>query len=88
LTITDATVTSLAITPLTTTIGFQNQQQYKAVATFSDLSTQDVTNLANWTVPSDPFITAYAYSGLAIGTSVGTLFDVNASFGDNLRVPR
>jgi hypothetical protein len=68
LTITAATVTSLAITPVTTTIGFENQQQYKAVATFSDMSTQDVTNLANWTIPGGPFITAY--SGLAIGYSL------------------
>jgi hypothetical protein len=79
LTISGATVTSLAITPVTTTIGFENQQQYKAVATFSDMSTQDVTNQANWTIPGGPFITAY--SGLAIGYSLGTMFDVSASFG-------
>jgi uncharacterized protein YjdB len=79
LTITGATIASLAVTPSgTTTIGFENQQQYKATATFSDMSTQDVTNLANWTIPSGPFISAY--SGLAIGTSVGTMFEVNASF--------
>jgi hypothetical protein len=61
-----------------TTIGYENQQQYKAVATFSDMSTQDVTNLANWT-SSGPSITAY--SGLSSGNTVGTMFDVNASFG-------
>ena len=75
LTITGATIASLAVTPSgTTTIGFENQQQYKATATFSDMSTQDVTNLANWTIPSGPFISAY--SGLAIGTSVGTMFEL------------
>src|ERR1700677_222851 len=80
LTVTGATVSSLAITPASATIGFENQQQYKAIATFSDTSTQDVTNLANWTIaPSGPFISAY--SGLAIGSSVGTSFHVNASFG-------
>jgi trimeric autotransporter adhesin len=79
LTITGATVTSLAVTPVTTTVGFENQLQYKVVATFSDMSTQDVTNQANWTIPSGPFITAY--SGLAIGSSLGTMFAVNASFG-------
>jgi hypothetical protein len=80
LTVTGATVSSLAITPASATMGFENQQQYKAIATFSDTSTQDVTNLANWTIaPSGPFISAY--SGLAIGSSVGTSFDVNASFG-------
>jgi hypothetical protein len=79
LTVTGATVISLAVTPASTTIGFENLQQYKAVATFSDMSTQDVTNLTNWTIPSGPFITTY--SGLAIGNSLGTMFDVNASFG-------
>ncbi|MGB8832266.1 MAG: Ig-like domain-containing protein, partial [Candidatus Sulfotelmatobacter sp.] len=64
LTVTGTTVTSLAVTPAAVTIGFENQQQYKAIATFSDLSTQDVTSQANWTT-SGPFITAY--SGLAIG---------------------
>ncbi|MGA6984149.1 MAG: Ig-like domain-containing protein [Candidatus Sulfotelmatobacter sp.] len=78
LTVTGTTVTSLAVTPAAVTIGFENQQQYKAIATFSDLSTQDVTSQANWTT-SGPFITAY--SGLAIGNDVGAMFDVSASFG-------
>src|ERR1700677_2151030 len=80
LTVTGATVSSLAITPASATIGFENQQQYKAIATFSDTSTQDVTNLANWTIaPSGPFLSAY--SGLAIRSSVRTSVDVNSSFG-------
>ena len=79
LNITGATVSSLAVTPVTTTIGFGNQQQFTATATFSDMSTQDVTSLTNWTLsPAGPFISAF--SGLAIGNSVGT-FDVSASFG-------
>jgi trimeric autotransporter adhesin len=69
LTVSAATLTSLAVTPATATIEFGNQQQFTATATFSDQSTQDVTNLASWQA-SSPFITANA--GLAIGESVGS----------------
>jgi len=70
------TVSSVAVTPAAATIGFLNQQQLTATATFSDGSTQDVTNLASWSA-SPLFVTN---SGLAIGTSVGT-YTVTASFG-------
>src|SRR5271166_327120 len=40
LTVTSATVTSLAVTPAAATIGFENQQQFSAIATFSDMTTQ------------------------------------------------
>ncbi len=83
LTITNATATSLAITPATATIGLGNQQQFKATATFSDMSTQDVTNLATWSYTSPTFGPATfiaSSSGLVIGESLGTN-DVNASYG-------
>ena len=83
LTITSATVTSLAITPATATIGFGNQQQFKATATFSDMSTQDVTNLAAWSYMSPSFVPAtfIAFnSGLVIGESLGTN-DVGVTYG-------
>ena len=70
------TVSSLAITPAAATIGFLNQQQLTATATFSDGSTQDVTNLTAWGSPP-PFITN---TGLAFGTSVGT-YTLFPSFG-------
>jgi trimeric autotransporter adhesin len=78
------TVSSLAVTPATPTIGFGNHQQFSATATFSDMSTQDVTNLASWS-SFPPFITSN--SGLAIGEltageSVGTS-SITAIFGQS-----
>ena len=62
------TVTSMAVSPAASTIGFGTQEQFTATATFSDMSTQDVTNSAAWT-SFPPFITSS--SGLAIGKSIG-----------------
>jgi uncharacterized protein YjdB len=67
LTIKSVSVSSLTVSPTTATIGFGNQQQFTATATFSDNSTQDVTNVSTWSV-FPPFITSN--SGLAIGQSV------------------
>lgn len=81
LTITQASVSSLAVTPAIANIGFGDQQQFTATATFSDMSTQDVTNVASWTF-SPGFITSN--SGLAIGQSLtptGFTDNVTASFG-------
>jgi trimeric autotransporter adhesin len=69
LTITGATLSSVALTPVTATIGFENQRQFKATATFSDKSVQDVTNISTWS-SSSPFLTSN--SGLAIGETLGT----------------
>jgi hypothetical protein len=74
-------VTSLVVTPAVATIGFGQQQQFRAVATFSDNTKQDVTNVAQWSSTS-PFITAS--SGLAIGQTPGTntvfaTFNANAT---------
>lgn len=83
LTITNVTVPSggLVVTPPAATIGFGDQQQFTATATFSDMSTLDVTNAATWTL-SPGFITSD--SGLAIGqtlTSTGVTNNVTARFG-------
>jgi hypothetical protein len=64
LNVSSATISSIAVTPANATVGYGNQQQFTATATFSDSSTQDVTNLASWT-SYPPFITSN--SGLAIG---------------------
>jgi trimeric autotransporter adhesin len=76
LTITGATVSSVAVTPVTATIGFENQQQFRATATFSDMSRQDVTNISAWS-SSSPFLTSN--SGLAIGKTLG-MNTVGATF--------
>jgi uncharacterized protein YjdB len=75
LTITAAAATSLAVTPATATIGFGDQVQYTATATFNDGSTQNVTNSTMWSMFSNttfvnaPFISSA--SGFAIGESLG-----------------
>ena len=73
--------TPLTMTPSTANIGFGDQQQFKAVATFSDGSTQDVTNQVTWfAVPSPPALPdSIISSGLAIGTSAGSNV-INAIF--------
>jgi uncharacterized protein YjdB len=84
LSVTNATASTLAVTPAAPTIGYLNQEQFTATATFSDGTTQDVTNLATWqlvdpqTFQIEPFIGGQ--SGLAIGQSLGTSI-INASFG-------
>jgi hypothetical protein len=84
LNISSATIASLTVSPATATLGYLNQQQYKATATFSDGTTQDVTSQpgVSWSVSSvsaspAPFYTSG--SGLVIGNSLGT-FNVSASF--------
>ncbi|MDQ3340063.1 MAG: Ig-like domain-containing protein [Myxococcota bacterium] len=48
LTVTNATVTSIAITPVNTTIAKNTLIQFVALGTFSDGSTQDITTVATW----------------------------------------
>jgi trimeric autotransporter adhesin len=72
-------VSSIAVTPATATIGFENQQQFTATATFSDGSTQDVTTQATW-FGFPAFVTTN--SGLAIGQGFGT-GSIIASFNDS-----
>ncbi|MBV7264288.1 Ig-like domain-containing protein [Photobacterium sp. WH24] len=48
LTVTSALLTELSITPVTTSIAKGTAQLFNAIATFSDGTTQDVTNLVSW----------------------------------------
>ncbi len=48
LTVTDAVVVSLEVTPETAAFRLWTTQQYYAIATMSDGSTQDVTSLTSW----------------------------------------
>src|SRR5277367_3940681 len=71
-------LTSLDVTPSTGTVGYENQLQLSATATFSDGSTQDVTNVATWT--SSTFPSIVTGGGLLIGNTLGTTLQVFASF--------
>lgn len=72
LTVTNATLTGVAITPSGgQNIALGTGQQYQATGTFSDSSTQNLTNQATWT-SSAPAVAIVNGSGLATSTGVGT----------------
>jgi uncharacterized protein YjdB len=70
LTVTPAVVTALQITPSIASIPAGTTEQYTAVATFSDRSTQDVTALAIWNAGVDGVATING-TGLATGLVMG-----------------
>ncbi|MUK31917.1 hypothetical protein GNP44_17750 [Aliivibrio fischeri] len=70
LTITSAVIRALQITPAVQSIPKGNQQQYTAVATYSDNSTQDVTARVSWN-SSDRDIATITNVGLAQGVVEG-----------------
>lgn len=69
--VTAATVTSLTVAPSTATIANGLTQQFTATATFTDTSTQDVTDLVSW-VSSDTGVATITADGLAQGVSEGS----------------
>jgi hypothetical protein len=84
LTVTSATLTSLAVAPSSASIGVGSSQPFTATGTFSDGSTANVSLLANWTSTSVAVATVNSHgvaSGLSSGTStIAASFDgVNAN---------
>ena len=83
LTVNNVTVSTLTIDPATPpTLGWGNPLQFTATATFSDMSQQDVTNQASWSM-FPGFIssnTGYAIGQLFFGETSGSS-TVNAFFG-------
>jgi len=72
LTVTNATMASLAITPTTPAdVGLGGTQQYKATGRFSDLTTQDLTNQVTWS-SSQPGVAVLDGFGAASITGPGT----------------
>jgi uncharacterized protein YjdB len=78
LTVTSATSTSLAISPLNASLPLDVSQQYTATATFSDGTTQDVTNVAGWGSSSSS-VASITVSGLATAKNLGTT-NISATF--------
>ncbi|TDM51975.1 beta strand repeat-containing protein [Aliivibrio fischeri] len=84
LTITSAVIRALQITPAVQSIPKGNQQQYIAIATYSDNSTKDVTSRVSWN-SSDRDIVTITNVGLAQGAVegeviiTGTLDGVNSN---------
>jgi hypothetical protein len=68
LTVTSATLNSIAVTPATLQIAYQTQQQFTAVGSFSDGSQQDITNSVAWK-SSDMAHIAITGTGLATGVA-------------------
>jgi len=71
LTVTNATLTSITVTPSGPTITLGNTQQFTATGHFSDATTQNITNQATWT-SSDIHVAVMSSSGLGTGAGSGS----------------
>ncbi|MFZ3340000.1 MAG: Ig-like domain-containing protein [Terriglobales bacterium] len=71
LTVTSATVNSIAVTPATPSIPLGTLQQFSATGTFSDGTTQDITGTVAWS-SSKTSIASITVSGLATARNLGT----------------
>jgi trimeric autotransporter adhesin len=83
LTVTDAVLTAIGITPLAPSIAKGNQVQFAAIGTYSDQTQVDVTATATWNSSNAAVAsvgnTAGSY-GLAFGVDVGTA-TISAAIG-------
>ncbi len=70
LTVTSATLVSIAVTPVGQAIVYQTQQQYTAIGTFSDSTTQNITNTVTWT-SSDTAHISITPTGIGGGLATG-----------------
>ena len=71
LTVTGATLTSIAVTPAAPSIPLGTLQQFTATGTFSDGTTQDITGTVTWT-SSKTSVATITVSGLATARNLGT----------------
>lgn len=69
-----AVIDTITVEPATATIAKGTAQQFTATATFSDASTQDVTDLATWAAVdvTGTGVASIDSKGLATGTAAGT----------------
>jgi len=86
LNVTDATSVSFMVTPKLASIPVTGTQQYTAIETFSDATTQDRTAASTWTavdlvpVSTTPVATIVATTGRATGVNPGTS-TITAAYG-------
>ena len=71
LTVSSATLTSIAVTPASPTIPNGTDQQFTATGTYSDATTADLTASVSW-ASSSPAVATISATGLAHGVSLGT----------------
>ncbi|MCU6434059.1 Ig-like domain-containing protein [Undibacterium sp. Jales W-56] len=67
-----ADLTSVAVTPATSSVAIGNTQQLVATATFADGSTRDITAVSVWTSAAPGIATVNGMTGLATGVASGT----------------
>jgi len=79
LTVTAATLQSIALTPPNSTIIKGATQQYTATGTYSDSSTQNLTGQVTW-ASATPGVVTIAAGGLATGVGIGTT-NITATLG-------
>jgi trimeric autotransporter adhesin len=79
LTVTGATLVSIAVTPAGSSMAVGTTKQFAAVGTFSDSSTQDVTSSVVW-ISSNPGAVTIDAQGIASSVANGTT-TIKAAFG-------
>ena len=72
LTVSAATLTSIAVSPANPTIAAGTDQQFTATGTYSDASSADLTSSVTWASATPATATIGATTGLAHGVSPGT----------------
>lgn len=70
LTVTQGVLVSVAVTPTNPSVPFGLTKQFTATGTYSDGSTQDITNTVAWT-SSDGAVATVGVTGLATTTGIG-----------------
>ncbi len=85
LTVSSATLQSIAVTPTAPVIAPSGTVQYTAIGTFSDGSTQNLTTIATW-MSSQTSVATLSSSGLATAVSSGSA-DITATLGSVSSTP-
>lgn len=86
LTVTTATLQSIAVTPANATLAAGGTQQFTAMGTFSDGGTQDITRDVSWTTTNAGVVAIGQSTGVAIGQGPGTA-QIAATLGGVLSLP-
>jgi uncharacterized protein YjdB len=79
LTVTNASLVSMNVTPANPSINVGTQQQFTATGAFSDGTNQDISNVVAWSSSPSGVASITTRSGLATGNSTGTA-TVTATF--------
>ena len=72
LTVTPATLTSIAVTPASAVVAVGGTEQFVATGTYSDLTNHAVTTTASWTSAASGVASVGPTTGLATGLAIGT----------------